>query len=137
MIHENNVVVSNYIGYYYRLNPTSVMAAQITKKSLTSIEASRRINDFLKKEEIINDDIVLSNGVLVYVYVLAKKQNKDLYDYLHDHYNVKAAMKKMITFPRTGKRAVALLYLILGRKTFYRMAGLEVFRRFVSYLRKK
>lgn len=122
---ETEVVVSGYQGYYYRPNPQSVMQAPITVKSLTSIEASRRMNEFLCEKGVIEDDsIVLSNGVLNYTYGISRRKDRELYAYLHDHYDVKCAMRKMLTFPRLPKKMVALCYLALGRNLFFNLVGL-------------
>lgn len=72
---------------------------------------------------IQDDSIVLSNGVLVYTYALSKCRNRELYSYMYNQYGVKAAMKKMLSFPRLGKRIVALSYLVLGKKLFFSVYG--------------
>ncbi len=121
----NKISMTSYIGYFYRSNPYSVMAAPISIKSLTSIEASRRINKVLYDRGLINDNkIVLCNGILTYAYSIAKQHNSELYDYLHEHYEVKAAMKKMLLFPRFSKKIVAITYLLLGRKLFFEVLGI-------------
>ena len=115
----------DYVGYYYRTNPSSVMEAALTIKSLTSIEASRRINKILYDRGLIDDDkIVLCNGILTYAYSIAKQHNYELYDYLHEHYEVRAAIKQMLSFPRFSKRMVAVAYLLLGRNLFFKALGL-------------
>lgn len=125
LYYEREVLVSGYQGYYYRPNPQSVMQAPITIKSLTSIEASRRMNEFLFEQGVIEDDgIVLSNGVLSYAYGISRRKDRELYAYLHDHYDVKCAMRKMLTFPRLSKKMVALCYLVLGRNLFFNLVGL-------------
>lgn len=125
LMYEQSVVVSNYRAYFYRPNPASAMCAPITIKALTSIEAAGRMNQMLFEGGIISDDqIVMSNSVLTYAYALAKNKNAELYDYLHDHYDVRAAMKKMRTFPRVAKRLVAFTYLSLGRRLFYNAVGM-------------
>ena len=125
LLYEQSVVVSNYRAYFYRPNPASAMCAPITIKALSSIEAAGRMNQMLFERGIVSDDrIVLSNSVLTYAYALAKNKNAELYDYLHDHYDVRAAMKKMRTFPRVAKRLVAFTYLSFGRRLFYRSVGM-------------
>lgn len=123
---KKEVAILSYVGYYYRPNPTSVMSAPITIKSLSSIEASKRINQVLYDGGFIDDrKIVLSNGVLTYTYSIARQHNLELYDYLHDHYDVRAAMKKMLLFPRLSKKLVAITYLILGRYLFFKVIGIR------------
>lgn len=120
------VVNLDYVGYYYRTNPFSEMESPLTLQSLTSIEASRRINKYLFDKGYINDNIiVLSNGVLTYAYSIAKRGNRDLYDYLHSNYDVRNAMVKMLFFPRISKRLVAVAYLILGRLLFFNLVGFQ------------
>lgn len=121
---KNSIAITSYVGYYYRPNPSSVMAAPLSIRSFTSIEASGRINELLYKSGIIDDDkIVLYNGVLTYAYSIAKRKDIDLYDYLHSHYDVKAAMKKMLSFPRLRKKIVAITYLMLGKDLFFYLFG--------------
>lgn len=121
---KNKIAITNYVGYYYRPNPYSVMAAPLSVKSLTSIEASSRINQVLFDLGILDDNmIVLCNGVLTYAYTIAKRQDFDLYDYLHNRYDVVAAMKKMLSFPRFSKKVVAAMYLLLGKKLFFFTIG--------------
>ena len=124
LLYEKTVLVSNYIAYYYRPNPESVMRRPINVKSLTSIEASRRMNAFLVENGVINDEsVLLSNGVLSYAYLISKSRNKELYSYLHENYDVGAAMKKMLVFPRLSKRMLALTYLLLGKSLFFKLIG--------------
>lgn len=121
---ENRIAITSYVGYFYRPNPSSVMAAPLSIKSFTSIEASGRINDLLFKSSIIDDDgIVLNNGILTYAYTIAKRHDKELYKYLHSQYDVKAAMKKMLYFPRRSKKLVAAMYLVFGKFLFFYTIG--------------
>lgn len=125
LYYEREVLVSGYLGYYYRPNPQSVMRAPITVKSLSSIEASRRMNEFLFEKDVIEDDcIVFSNGVLNYAFGISRRRDRDLYAYLHDHFDVRCAMRKMLAFPRLSKKMVALCYLALGRNLFFNLVGM-------------
>ena len=126
LIYESDIIVSNYCTYYYRTdNLSSAMRKPITVSAFTSIEASQRINLLLFQKEIIRDDsIALNNAILNYAFFLSKEQNIDLYNFLHVHYDVRKAMKKMLYFPRLVKKMVSLAYLILGRIYFYRFIGL-------------
>lgn len=130
LLYENKVKVSGYKDYYYRTNPDSVMRQPINIKFLTSIEASRRINELMFKKGIVLDkEILLSNGVLKYTLGISKWQDKGLYEYIHAQYDVKRAMRKMLSFPRLSKRIVALVYLLCGKKIFYWLVG-RLFGRF-------
>ena len=131
LLFERDVVVSTYRAYYYRQNPFSVTGTPATKETLTSIEAAGRINKMLYERGILHDeDIVLSSRVLVCAFMLAKDRNKALYMSLHDQYDVKSAMKKMLSFPRLVKRLVASLYLILGENLFFLIVGAVCGRRY-------
>lgn len=124
LLFENKVKVSGLMAYYYRPTPGSVMRRPVNIKSLTSIEASRRINDVMFKEGIVSDkEILLSNGVLKYSFATSKWQDRVLYEYIHTQYDVPRAMKKMLLFPRISKRLVASVYLITGKNLFFRIIG--------------
>lgn len=125
MANIDSVVVSAYKGYYYRVNPNSVMNSGLSMKSLTSIEAQKRMADYLVEKRIYPEGkSILSNAVQVYVYSAARSKNKDIYDYLHKHYPVREHMKKMLPHPRIGRKFVSLLYLLLGEKMFYKITTL-------------
>lgn len=115
-----DIAMIDYKGYYYRENNLSVSLIPISFKSLTSIEASRRIGLFLEKCGYLTDgSLELSNSVLSYTYFLARERNIVLYDYLHEKYDVRESMNKMLNFPRIKKKLVAIAYLTLGRSYFF------------------
>lgn len=121
---KSQVVLTDYIGYYYRVNNLSATQSPITLKSLTSIEASRRIGIYMAEKNIIKDSqIELSNGVLTYIFFTARQNNREIYDYLHKKYNVLGSMKKMLAFPVIRKQMVALAYLLFGRDYFYQFVS--------------
>lgn len=123
LLYEEKVVVTNNQYYYYRQNPDSVMNKPITINSFTSIEASLRMDNLLIRDGVIDDAIIKSNGVLTYAFALSKRHDKKLYLILHENYNVKEAMKRMLTFPRASKRLVALIYIMFGQNIFYSVIG--------------
>lgn len=125
MAHCRKIVYSEYNGYYYRPNPNSVMHSELTIKSLTSIEAQKRIVDYLVEKGIYpQDNSILSNSVQVYVYAAARAKNKEIYEYLHKQYPVTIHMKNLLRHPRLGRKAVSLLYLIVGERSFYKLLSL-------------
>ena len=125
MAHINMVVVSDYKGYYYRINPNSVMQSGLNKKSLTSIEAQDRMAKYLVDAGIYNEaNYLLSNSVQVYVFSAARSKNLEIYDYLHSKYDVKYHMKKELWHPRLGRKGVSLAYLLLGKKWFFRVMSI-------------
>lgn len=118
----NKVIVSKYNGYFYRLNPNSCMNAKIDMRSLTSIEAQERMARYLIERRIIEDaDIILGASIQVYIYSTAKGRNRDLYNYIHDRYDVLFYMKKMLKHPRITRKGVSVCYLLLGKELFYRL----------------
>lgn len=125
MAHINKVVVSDYKGYYYRINPCSVMRSGLNVKSLTSIEAQKRMSDYLVERGIYDaDNYLLSNSVQVYVLSAARNNHIEIYDYLHEKYDVGLHMKKDLHHPRIVRKCVSLAYLLLGRKLFYKILSL-------------
>ena len=84
MANINSVIVTNYKGYYYRVNPNSCMNTGIDVRSLTSIEAQARIANYLYDKQIVSDrDRILGASVQVYVFATAKDGNNKLYDIIH------------------------------------------------------
>ena len=125
LLYEQKVVVSDYKGYYYRPNPTSAMGKPATKEALTSIEAAGRIDRLLLENGLVSEDgIMLSGRVLAYAYSLSRQKNWELYVYLHDRYDVKAAVKKRLSYPGIMKKCVAFLYLLLGKRRFFSVIGM-------------
>lgn len=119
LVNETKVKVSDYKGYYYRDNEDSA-AHKFDIKALTFIEADARISKFLVENNIIADDNhIVPASVQYFVYQTARQSNKELYDYIHEHYDVKPLMKKMTSFPRLARKGVAYCYLFLGRSLFY------------------
>ncbi len=121
LVNESTVRVSDYKGYYYRVNENSA-AHKFDVKALTFIDADARISDYLVKNKIISDDNhIVPASVQYFVYQTAKQGNRDLYEYIHAHYDVKPMMKKMTSFPRMVRKGVAYCYLLLGKSLFYKL----------------
>lgn len=119
---SENVILLDYKGYYYRENNSSAMSAPISQKKLTSIDATERINMFLFHHKIINDDLILlSNSILTYVFGVSRRGRRDMFDYIHSKYDVRKSMKKMLSFPKIGKKLLALFYLSVGPDLFYKI----------------
>lgn len=120
MVHEKKIVFSDYKGYFYRINPCSVMNTGINMKSLTSIEAQERISDYLVRYNIYPaDNCILSASVQSYIFISAKNRKEDIYNYLHAKYPVRSYIRKMLNHPRAGRKMMSVCYLVLGRKLFY------------------
>lgn len=121
LVNEKKVRVSDYKGYYYRDNENSA-AHKFNIRALTFIEADARISKFLVENNVIgNDNHIVPASVQYFVYQTARQGNKELYDYIHEHYDVKSMMKKMTSFPRLARKGVAYCYILLGRTLFYQL----------------
>jgi glycosyltransferases involved in cell wall biogenesis len=119
MSYVNTVTISDYKGYYYRDNPYSAVH-KFNYKSLTYIEASERIKDFLVEKEIIKEEnLVVAAAVQYFIYHLARQGNSEIYEYLHQNYPVRKMMKGMLSFPKLSRKGVALVYMLVGKKLFF------------------
>lgn len=133
LLYEQHVVVSDYRAYYYRPNPSSEMAKPVTKQAMTSIEAAGRIDKLLlDKGWLAKDGIVQSSRVLAYAFALSRQKNSELYAYLHDQYDVKSALRTRLSYPGFKKKTVALLYLVLGKRLFFSIIGMPIWKLFLS-----
>ena len=121
MANVENVVVSNYKGYFYRLNPSSCMCSKMDVRSFTGIEAQARMAQYLNDRGIIkNKDRILGASVQEYTYATAKEKNFELYNFMHERYDVKYYMTCILkTHPRFLRKCLALCYLLLGKRLFY------------------
>ena len=81
---KRGVMILDYVGYYYRENSSSAMHTPMNLKSLSSVEASRRIDETLYNTGAFDKKgLVLANGVLTYVYFTTRYKKWDFYEYLH------------------------------------------------------
>ena len=114
----------NYIGFYYRENEQSAVH-KFNEKSLTFIEADRRISKYLQERNIYPSvNYIMSSSVQYFVYKCARQKNKDMYDLVHEKYDVRNEMKNMLRFPRKARVIIAYLYLLSGKKLFYKIMSL-------------
>ena len=121
---EKAVVVSDYKGYFYRDNPGSAVH-KFNEKALTFIEADHRISDYLIGKGIVNsDNLIVAASVEYFVYQTARQKNIEIYDRVHELYDVKSLMKAMTKHPRLARKGVAIVYSILGKKLFYKTLSL-------------
>ena len=124
LVHEDKVVVSDYKGYFYRDNENSAVH-QFNIKSLTYIDADARIEEVLKGSGIIGEDnLIVPASVQYFVFKTACQKNKELYDYLHQNYEVRKMMKKMTRFPRLARKVVSYCYLLFGERLFFKLMSL-------------
>ena len=119
MSYETRVTVSNYKAYYYRDNNESA-SHKYDKGVLTAIEADFRLSTFLFEKGILEEEnLILPAGVQLFVYQTARQNNSEVYECVHENYDVKQMMKRMTNHPRLARKAVAWIYLLFGKKGFY------------------
>ena len=124
LVHENHeVILTDYKGYFYRDNPNSAM--HVTKRNaFTSFEASERIERYLASNGILMDyNKMLFTSIQAYSFNLAKERNRELYDIMHEIYDVSAVMRVLLGHPRILRRIVALVYIVLGKRLFYTLCS--------------
>lgn len=125
LVHEEGaVIVTDYKGYYYRDNPNSAM--HITRpNAFTSFEASERIERYLASNGIkLAYNKMLYGSIQAYSVGLAREKNKVLYKMLHELYDVRYVMHTLIKHSRLLRRIVAVIYVILGKRFFYKLFSL-------------
>lgn len=123
MSQEKQVTVSDYKAYYYRDNLLSA-SHKYDKRSLTAIDADERTGEFLKNKGIRQAYLILPAGVQLFVFRSARQRNMELYNLIHEKYNVRLMMQDMAKHPRLSRKGVAWIYCILGRKLFYSLISL-------------
>lgn len=117
------IAVSSYIGYFYREVGTSAMH-KLTKKSLTSIDASRRIEEYLWNKSLIKrPNCFIEAGIMNYIFKSAILSDREIYEYLHSEYNIKQISKTMFKHPKFRRRAVSKCYYYLGKRLFWLFGG--------------
>ena len=112
-------IMSDYVGYFYRETSGSEMESRITAKTLTELDAAGRIKTLLDRYGHPAGRMAAMPRILKYVFELARQNNKELYEYLHDHYDIDDVMKEMVSFPKLSKKCVALAYILLGKNIFF------------------
>lgn len=121
LMYEEKVTSTDYKGYYYRINESSAMHVT-TIKSLTSLEASKRMGVFLLENGVTdNVNIILYPSIQSLLYHLCRQHNSYIYDYIHQQYNVKEIMKELLRFESTVRKIIAFGYLLIGKDLFYRV----------------
>lgn len=121
LMYEEKVASTDYKGYYYRINESSAMHVT-TIKSLTSLEASKRMGVFLLENGVTdNVNIILYPSIQSLLYHLCRQHNSYIYDYIHQQYNVKEIMKELLRFESTVRKIIAFGYLLIGKDLFYRV----------------
>lgn len=121
MSYCDKILWFDYIGYYYRDNQDSAVH-KFNLKSLTYIGAAERIKDYLVNRNILDKKCpIVEAAVQYFIYHTAKQGNIDIYDYIHSNYDVKKSMKLLLEFPRRSRKLVALVYLTLGERLFFKI----------------
>ena len=128
LLYEEKVAYINKKCYYYRVNMSSEMHTT-TIKSLTGLEASKRIGALLKAHGIYtNENVDLFPSIQSLLYHLGREDNISLYNYLHDHYNVQKVMKSLLVHPSKKRKIVSFVYLCCGKDLFFKLLSAKIAR---------
>lgn len=129
LLYETNIKVIDYVGYYYRVNMGSAMHVT-TLKSLTALDASNRIGELLCNEGITNNiNIDLYPTIQSMLYHLCRERNLSIYNYLHEHYNIRIIMYALLRFPTLRRKLIALFYLCVGKASFYKIVSSDLLKK--------
>ena len=125
---EKPIALKKYIGYYYRLNPSSVMHQLRSRKSvLMSLEATKNVEKTLENIGLIPQDSRLTAfSVTTFLYIMSREKNHDMYEELHSLYPIKKHTKTSLRYGSTRVKGAAFLYLILGQRLFYKTFSLLI-----------
>lgn len=119
------IVWFDYVGYYYRAVDTSAMATFSLRAMISSLGATERMNELLYVEQILSDkNFLLTSGVIKFLFLSALQSNRECYDYLHSHYDVKSLLNNNRSQMPFSRQVIALLYRLLGKGNFWRLIGL-------------
>lgn len=131
----STISVSQYVGYYYREVETSAMHS-LSPKSLTSIEATKRIETYLWERGLVErPNYFIESGVMNYIFKSAISRNKEIYENLHSKYDIMEYSKIMFHHPRFRRRIVSICYFFMGKHIFWKLG--EIGNRMYSiYIRK-
>lgn len=125
LLHVDRVILIDYAGYYYREdNPSSAMK-RLNMKTLTALEAAKRMGNTLVEHCILEDkDVFLNISLQSYIFNTARQSKQDMFDYLHANYNIPKAMKSMLNNAKFKRRLLAFVYLVLGKQIFYKFMSI-------------
>lgn len=125
---EKPIALKKHIGYYYRLNPSSVMHQLRSRKSvLMSLEATKNVEKTLENIGLIPQDSRLTAfSITTFLYIMSREKNHDMYEELHSLFPIKKHTKTSLRYGSTRVKGAAFLYLVLGRRLFYRAISLLV-----------
>lgn len=123
---EKPIALMKYIGYYYRLNPTSVMHQLRSRKSvLMSLEATKSVEKTLEDIGLIPQDSRLTAfSLTTFLFIMSREKNHDMYEELHSLFPIKKHTKTSMRYGSTRVKGAAFLYLLLGQRLFYKTFSL-------------
>lgn len=130
LMYETEVTYTNKKCYFYRVNEASAMHVT-TLKSLTCLEASKRIGEILVNNKFTNDvNIDLYPTIQSLLYHLGREGNEKIYDYLHSHYDISMITKNLLLFPTIKRKLLSVIYLLLGKNIYFKLLS----SKYVSFL---
>lgn len=119
------IVWFDYVGYYYRMVATSAMSNFSCCAMVSSLGATERMNELLYVEQILfHKNLLLTSGVIKFLFLSALQSNRECYDYLHSHYDVKSLLDNDRSQMSLSRQVIVLLYRLLGKEGFWRLVGL-------------
>ena len=119
--HCDAAEVISYNGYFYRQHENSVMHT-LKKSHLTSIEAEKRIADYVQNSGFnVDKERLLAMTIFKLTVLAAREKNKEIYEYLHEKYNIShSAVVLSKSKVKPIYKLLAITYSIMGCKLFYK-----------------
>lgn len=119
--HCDAAEVISYNGYFYRQHENSVMHT-LKKSHLTSIEAEKRIADYVQNSGFnVDKERLLAMTIFKLAVLAAREKNKEIYEYLHEKYNIShSAVVLSKSKVKPIYKLLAITYSIMGCKLFYK-----------------
>lgn len=119
------IVWFDYVGYYYRVVDASAMSNLSCRAMASSLDATGRMSELLYSDQILsNKNLLLTGGVIKFLFLSALQSNRECYDYLHSHYDVKSLLDNDRSQMSLSRQVIVLLYRLLGKEGFGRLVGL-------------
>lgn len=117
------IALGNYIGYFYRQNPSSVMHQKRSRDSvIMSIEASTRVGEAVEGIGVVEDKIWLTSfAIITQLFIMARENNRAVYEELHQLYPVLSFTKTSLLHGGFRVKCAAFLYFVLRKRSFYNL----------------
>lgn len=115
LLHIFKVAYTSVVLYHYRVNDASAMAS-LNEKSLTSIEASRRVAAYYEQHNSPVKDTIkqyaVSRTLWKFLILSLLRHNTIIYKQLTHNYNTQEELRKLISYPGKAEQISSRLFLI-------------------------